>query len=57
MSVVDISHELELAMNSIESLLNAKDGDFILEAIRKYKQNKNIDIYTLMELRHRLRNI
>ena len=54
METVSVSKELELALNSVEKLLNDNDGEFILELIRKFKQDKNLDFYTLQELRHRL---
>ena len=57
MQIVEMSHELNFAINTMENLLNSNDGDFVLETIRKYKQKKNLDSYTLMELRHRLNNI
>ncbi|MFH0703271.1 MAG: hypothetical protein V2B14_07050 [bacterium] len=54
MQAIDISSELSLAINSVESLLNEKDGEFVLEVIKKYKKHKNLDSYTLNELKHRL---
>ncbi len=54
MQTVAVSKELDLAIESIEKLLNEKDGEFILEAVKNYKQNKSLDFYTLQELKHRL---
>lgn len=50
MHSISTTRELETAINSIEALLNSKDGDFVLDAIKKYKENKTIDQNTLIKL-------
>ena len=57
MQAVEISQELEYVINVLEKLLNGKDDEFILEVLKKYKQDKSLDTYTLLELRHRLNSI
>ena len=37
------SPNIGLAMEKLEHLLNQEDSDFVIDAIRKFKQNKNID--------------
>ena len=54
MQVASIQKDLEFAIASIEKMLNEKDGEFIIETIRKFKKDGALDSYTLLELRHRL---
>lgn len=52
MSSVMNSSELDSAMDIIEKLVNGKNGEFVIEMIRKYKKNKFIDNYSMLELNH-----
>ena len=54
MQTVSQTKELSIAMSSVENLLNGKDGQFVIEAIRKFKKYQTLDTYTLQELNHRL---
>ena len=56
MQVVETSIELNAAMETVENILNEEDGKHFLEILRKYKQTKKIDEYTLLKLRYYLEN-
>jgi hypothetical protein len=44
------TRELDNAINSIESVLNSKNSEFILEVIKQYKIDKNLDQDILQKL-------
>jgi len=50
MQAIKSSSELTNAIEIIECLLNEKDGDFLIEIIKKYKEGKDIDSSTLNKL-------
>jgi hypothetical protein len=50
MQTVKISAELDIAMNSIEKLLNNKNGDEVIDAIRKFKASKTTSSYSYNRL-------
>jgi len=52
MQTLDTSVELDIAINSIELLLNSKDGDLVLDAIKKYKEHKTIDQKLMLKLQN-----
>jgi len=51
MHTISTAAELDYAINSIETLLNGKDGEFVLEAIKQYKEQKDLDQDTLLKLK------
>lgn len=51
MQTIDISCELKGAINSIEHMLNGEDGERILETIRRYKYSKNLDNYSIKQIK------
>ncbi len=47
----DISREeLDIAINTLEKLLNDDGGEYYLEAIKRYKDSKNLNTYSLKDL-------
>jgi hypothetical protein len=43
--------ELEFAIKSLEKLLNSNEDKFVLNAIKNYKDNKDLDSSTLKKLK------
>jgi len=43
MQTIDSAMELNNAISSIETILNSKDGDFVFDAIKQYKEHKVLD--------------
>ncbi len=41
MQTAEISKDLSTALHFLEEILNNKDGDAVIETIKKYKQMKN----------------
>lgn len=50
------STELEFAIKSLEKMLNTDDDMFVLNAVKHYKTNKNLDNTTLIKLRSSIMN-
>jgi hypothetical protein len=42
--------ELNVAINTLEKLINDDGGEFYLEAIKRYKDTKNLNPYNLKDL-------
>lgn len=50
-TTIDITGDLNSAINAVEEILNSKDGESFIGSIRKYKQTKEIDNVALMQLK------
>ncbi|MDD3013522.1 MAG: hypothetical protein PHC34_07460 [Candidatus Gastranaerophilales bacterium] len=50
MQSITSTRELDKAINSVEMLLNGKDGEFVLEAIKQYKEHKTLDSDTQLKM-------
>lgn len=55
MQTVDITKDLSFAVDAVENILNSRDGDNFLQAIRQFKQTGEIDDSALLKLRKYLR--
>ena len=42
--------ELDIAVSTLEKLLNDDGGEYYLEAIKRYKDSKNLNTYSLKDL-------
>jgi len=42
--------ELNIAISTLEKLINDDGGEYYLEAIKRYKDTKNLNNYTLKDL-------
>ena len=47
MQITGISENLSTAISFLEDLLNNKDGEAVIENIKKYKKTKNTDEFEL----------
>ena len=51
MQTANISQELDIAINSIEKLLNGKNSEEILETIRRFKADKSARGYSTNQIK------
>jgi len=49
MQTINISQDLSFAVNIIEEIINSKDGEDFIEAIKNYKHTKEIDDFILLK--------
>ena len=54
-TTIDMSKDLVNAIDLVEEILNSSDGESFLNAIRHYKQTKEIDDDTALRLKKYLR--
>jgi hypothetical protein len=55
MHTADYTKDLGFAIDAVEEILNSKDGESFLSAIRQYKETREIDNNTLLRLKNYLR--
>jgi len=55
MQTVDVSKDIDVAVNILEDILNSKDGEDFLQSIREFKLTREIDDFTLLGFRKYMR--